>query len=473
MAKGKTVKTIEFLRIGNPWLVGKHVNRIVPVFVVHNLLEPDLQREKSLQAIKDLAFDAPKALRQGLQSRLNILEQDYDDLQDTTFGLLAPDRRIFKDKKNGGASRVGSLFPLVAGLVAPIPSDDGLGRRVRDLMERHASDWQERLCLLVTPTAPLDPATAFAFYLLGGTAGSVNKTTIPKPKKKLGGIDRSCAEFVDNLIINESDARRIPTLRRLAAGAYLASILRMTAGPVADSKGELPLVLVYCGMPPGSASDPLVRAASKSYSNWVGESWKAIAQCLHDTISASPVLPKTRRSEKLRQQVHTALADRLPSRPGDVDDVLDVLDPHLGSGTVTLDWCKETMESDAIGFSKAELAKRVRSLGANIGFAGPDRGPRPRLTLDTPLLGVIVRGVAGSQPIEFGDFVSTVAKRFGLVLGLGNDDAIVDRMTSLGIEGFDVYDLLTKNQELLRARLIRAGLARSYSDSHTEVFCNA
>ena len=34
-------------------------------------------------------------------------------------------------------------------------------------------------------------------------------------------------------------------------------------------------------------------------------------------------------------------------------------------------------------------------------------------------------------------------------------------------------DVLRQNQEALRQRLIRVGLASSYSDSHTEVFPNA
>jgi len=472
MAAGNSAKTIEFLRIGNPWLVGKNVNRVVPIYVLHNLLEADFERTKSLQAIKHLVFDAGKALADGLSPRVDVGEQDYADLQDTTFGLLAPERRVFRDKKGGGAGKHGSLFPLVGGLVSPSASDDGLGRRVRALMEGHNTDWQERLCNLLVPQVSHDPATSFAFSLLGGTAGKISKKEFKRPRKRLGGLDGACAELIDNLIFSTGDARRVPIIRRIASGAYLVSILRMVVGPLADSGGDLPLVLVYCGLPPGGASEPLVRAASKSFSNWVGESWNACARCMFDSLSNAPTLPGAKRHEKVRQQVHHALAGRLEGRQKELEGVIEALGPLFEKANLSLAWCKEAMESDVSGFAKPELARRVRSLGANIGFAGPDRGLKPRLTLDTPLLGVLVRGIVGDGTMELGEFVSVVAQRFGLVLGLGNSDDIADKMGSLGSEGFDIYELLVLNQELLRTRLLRAGLARSYSDSHTEVFCN-
>jgi type II secretory pathway component PulK len=74
--------------------------------------------------------------------------------------------------------------------------------------------------------------------------------------------------------------------------------------------------------------------------------------------------------------------------------------------------------------------------------------------------------------MEYGDFVTALTDRFGLVLGVGNDDSILDRIAASGVDAADVDELLAKNQELLRERLLRAGLARSYSDAHTEVFAD-
>src|SRR5262249_9726246 len=94
----------------------------------------------------------------------------------------------------------------------------------------------------------------------------------------------------------------------------------------------------------------------------------------------------------------------------------------------------------------------------------------PRLLLDTPILGVLVRGIVGVGAMEFDDFISKVAERFGIVLGLGKDDSLADRMEAIGSDGHDAYEILVRNQELLREGLLRAGLARAYSDAHTEVY---
>src|SRR5262245_48102371 len=137
MAKQVSKKSVEFLRIGNPWLVGKNVGRIVPVYVLHNLITPDIERDPSLQAIKHLAFDSELAIEAGLIDRLPNDKVGRENLSQTTFGLLSPERRIFRDRRRGGAGKEGALFPLVGGLATATGSDDGLGRRLRELMELH------------------------------------------------------------------------------------------------------------------------------------------------------------------------------------------------------------------------------------------------------------------------------------------------------------------------------------------------
>ena len=129
------------------------------------------------------------------------------------------------------------------------------------------------------------------------------------------------------------------------------------------------------------------------------------------------------------------------------------------------------MESKEIAFSKAEFIRRIRVLGANIGFVGPDRGTgNPRLFFDTPLLAVIVKGVIGKKKsMDFRSFVTELAQKFGLVIGVGADESIADKVGIVGSGGFDPDEMLSRNQENFRERLVRVGLARTYSDSHTEV----
>ena len=150
---------------------------------------------------------------------------------------------------------------------------------------------------------------------------------------------------------------------------------------------------------------------------------------------------------------------------------LDGLD--FDSGTDD-EFCETLVEHPSIKFTQAEMARRVRSLAANIGLAGPDRGTgNPRLVIDTPLLGVLVRGMLGRETMEFRSFIKELTDRFGLVIGPGLDEGVIDRANIIGSSGTDPLDVAFGNQERFRQRLIRVGLARAYSDSHTEVLANA
>lgn len=464
------VRTIEFLRIANPWLVGKNVGRVVPVYSIHNVLAPNLKTSPDLPYVMDLTVAAKDAMAGSIGTRVDVADEDLPALQATASGLLAPEKRVFAAKK-GGASKNGSLFPMVGGLVSKSPSDDGLGKRVRELLEHHNTDWQERLCALLLPTQAKDPATAFATTLLGGNAGATEPKT-PVRKKRLTGLDLACAQFIDNLIVATGDADRIGALRQLALGIYFVATMRMVAGPVSEIQRRCPKVLVFGGMPPGSTGMPLVRVASESFSDWIGESLATLPELLRLSLEGAAQLPKSGKSSQLRQRVLSRLLERNPQRLKEMDAVLDEMKPILAGASLSKSWCKLAVDSREVGISKPELARRVRSMGANIGLAGPDRGLRPRLIVDTPLLGVLVKGIVGTKSMEFSSFVSQLAQQFGLVLGLGTDDSVADELGLSGSGGFDTYELLIRNQELLRERMLRAGLARSYSDSHTEVFSN-
>ena len=89
--------------------------------------------------------------------------------------------------------------------------------------------------------------------------------------------------------------------------------------------------------------------------------------------------------------------------------------------------------------------------------------------MDTPLLGVISKGVVGQDTMEFREFVTQLTTRFGLVVGPGVEEEVVDRIDLAGSDGYNAFEILANNQEIFRERLLRTGLARSYSDSHTEV----
>lgn len=464
-------KLIEIVRISNEWMVGTNVNRVVPIYSLHNVVAPDFTKVERLHSIKNLMFDAAMALPE-LESVISVTTEDFADLQETTRGLLSPESRVFRNNKTGGASEQGAVFPIFGGLAESTGSDDGLGKRIRMLLERHESNWQSELGLLMQPKSIVDPATAFAVKLVGDQLSHATPRNLVNQKNPLGGIDEACAQFIDNLLDLRKDDNRIPAIRRLAIGIFFTALMRMVSGVVTDSGKELPSVFVFCGLPPGGSYDPLVRAASKSFTSWVQSSHSSTVQQLYKKMSSAAFLPGADKDEQLRQKLRSALNDRgLTSRA--IDEIMPKVEEAFDGQGLTEEWCKRVLETKAVGFKKAELARRVRSLGANIGFAGPDRGTLPRLIVDTPLLGVLARGIVGSKSMAFEDFVTELHTRFGLVVGIGVDDSVADRLGNVGFEGLDPYEILQRNQEILRERMIRTGLARMYSDSHTEVFGNA
>ena len=62
-------------------------------------------------------------------------------------------------------------------------------------------------------------------------------------------------------------------------------------------------------------------------------------------------------------------------------------------------------------------------------------------------------------------------ERFGIVLGKGGGPRIVDLMTRLESKEL-VLELLRENQNLLRERMLRGGLAVEFSDGQTVVMLN-
>lgn len=470
MARKKgAAKSIPLIRIANPWMIGKNVNRVVPLYALHNFAAEDFPRYKGTQAIKNLIFDAKSALAdKHLTGRFTVLPDEHEDVQRCVGGVLSPDRRVFRDKKRGGAGKNGALFPVVGGLLAATGSDDGLGKRFRELLENHRTNWQERLGVLFSPSAASDPVTGFAMQLI--TAGSGEKDEpVPKESRKLKGLDLECARFADNLIQGVADAGRVSAIRRLAVGLYFAAVMRLVAGPVEQDKGVQSLVWAYGGLPPGTPADPLVRATSKSFAHWISQSWDSHARLLYRRLRMVRVPKRVPKSDRLRRRVHYRLSQLLEGQGKQLEATAELLDPLVNGKELSEEWCREVLQAQSIGFTKTELARRVRSLGVNVGLAAPNRGLLPRLVLDTPLLDVLVKGIAGRSTMPYGDFVTCLRDRFGIVVGVGNDDAIIDYMAQFGSEGADAYDLLTRNQELLRERLLRVGLARAYSDSHTEV----
>jgi hypothetical protein len=370
-----------------------------------------------------------------------------DSWRELAESLLNPDRRIFKDK-SGGIHNDGAIFP-VTGDVIRNASDDGLGRQLRNILDSSNPEWSTPLRPLLFPDQSDADAPLLVMQAILTSRGTWRQA--PHTLHEYHGPDYNdrLVKFVTNLITSKHKWCRLNVIRELALGAFtLATLQTLQYNLVKDGTTHFP-VLCYAGLPPGNLGNPIVKACSDSWNSAVTTSY------VKQTAELQSILDdKTYRVTRLelfkKQNPKFQLAD-----------AAKLLSSHVDANTLL----------DKLEYTQREFSRRLKSLGANVGVAGPDGGStNPRFYLDTPLLGVIVRGIVGDGAIELDEFVTEVYRTLGLVLGAGCDGLIMNEFSHRQLlTDRDLYTLLTTNTELLRERLIRTGLARTYSDSHTEV----
>lgn len=447
------------LRLGNRWLTGEGVNRIVPLYVLHRFLEPNAVPSVNAFAAQVLVKNPVRALSElKCKAQIDGASEQWLSLAE---GLLNPDGRVFTKLEPIGvtAHREGAVFPVLGGLVRKA-SDDGLGDNLRELMDNFSPDWKGPVRSLLFPDpSHLDAASTFIAELYGSDLGKWRVSDLA-PARSLSQQETFGCKFISNLIREVSGAERLTVLRELAHGIYLVALLRMVQSPVEAGGGTSKLV-IFGGLPPGFLGDPIVRCACDSFQQWIRASYLATVAAFETEIKANAVPSTVPAGEQFQEQILAAMHDQFS------DKEKTVLRENIAGSPSAKDVFK------SLGFDARELARRIRSLGGNIGFLGPDRGiGDPRGFLDTPLLSVLVRGLAGDSALDYEEFVQRLGDELGLVVGPGNDGRLATQVSSQR-SGGDLYSLLVDNQECLRLRLLRTGLARSYSDSHTEVFAVA
>lgn len=457
----------DILRVGNPWLVGHNYGRVAPLFVLNSLLSSlEVPGASSrIEVFVQLLNSADPGRIPG--SAVPIEHADHIAI--AVRGALASDRRVF------GAADFSSLLPVHRGIIRKASSDDMLGTRIRNLVARskYGDQFHARLSDFFASERPdgamgavRDPVSRFVSLVVGPLPPDSKEQHADEASDPTTPFDAPLAEFILNCFSTRPSTQRIGALRSLGLGAYMAAIIRMLQGPVAGLTGKPQNVLVFTGMPPGKAQAPTTRAAIASLRSLVKRNWDAtLAIAEHTLVSGSVAVgPGSGEVDLLRQRLAVLLGRERASKIG-------VQRYFRGQAEPGAQGLRSFVE-DELGGGSEVLLQRIRSLSSKIGFAAPDRGTGGvRLTLDTPLLTVLTDGLLGKRSMEFSEFVTRARTHLGLVIGLGSDDSFVDAMEDelLGYGGPNLYDVLYANEEALRQRLLRTGLARTYSDAHTEV----
>jgi hypothetical protein len=102
-----------------------------------------------------------------------------------------------------------------------------------------------------------------------------------------------------------------------------------------------------------------------------------------------------------------------------------------------------------------------RKIGRGIGFIAPQKGQNMRYVLGDNLLKALVTAIVPcDNDMDFDTFLDQLYRRYGLVIGpaQARDSGLMDRLRIN-------EHYYTQNRDALLGRMLRAGLARQYSDA--------
>lgn len=501
MSAKRGITARDLLAKRNPFVLGRYPDRPAPAHVLNAFLQVGLGQSTAAKYVIDFAYaesaaanDLPPFLNPdhwaGQATRLEELREDVRSVFD-------PDRRAWK-------GRYFSFFPVVSGLVSRDPSDDGYGALLWAVLERghgreHLDEFAGRLerTFKNPQDDPEDGLTSLASLLCKcaphggrcegpryGEAASTSSLWHGDSSSQAGTVlAESLSSFIGNLV-GEGDLRageRLLGIQLLSIGLYLATILSLMHGASAcaadgsaQTVSDVGMCVVWCGEPPGPQQHPMVQAAAESFRLAIARIREANARLLlHELEHCPPPQGETDvllvKKDQLRQVIMTPPSGST-AKPGEPDeDELRSLVKECCTDHET--WSREECLDIVDRVMPPEwLAQGLRKMGRKIGFIGPDRGRgTPRFLLETPVLGALVTGLCQERErLSLTDFVDRARERLGLVLGPGSRPDLTTALpcwTSRGAASVQ----LKENQELLKQRLLRAGLAREYSDGLTEV----
>lgn len=465
----------------NPFVLGKYPDRPAPAHVLNGFVAASLGVSDRGAAVREL-IESKRGPMEGFESLDGTGWSHSPDVvaalrQDLSV-IFNPDRRMWED--------VGSPVPVHGSLATADPSDDGLGRALWSVVRANRpKPVQDRLRELLVPSQPIDPVTACASILAAGAAPAQAKladersawyTDKGTPSGQLLG--KNIADFLLQLTTPTGDARRLARIQHLGRGLYLTALIALFLGPLAAARkqsvksvDQIGALVAWGGMPPGPAEHPMVEAAARSFQRLVDMHVSALASVLSRSILTQRLPSQLPVSQKRRLAfVNQLLAGGMAqSRVGSAIDVLcrDAKVSIAGDRPTDISWYVKLIES---AYSPSLLAKGLRSMGRKVGLAGPDRGAgKPRFLCETPLLGTLVAGLCPAEGMPFEQFVDRVRLQLGIVIGVGSDENVLTQLDFLWESTAAARRILRDNQEALKHRMVRAGLAREYSDGHTEV----
>ena len=368
-------------------------------------------------------------------------------------------------------------MPLDWRLASPDASDDGIGRSLWDslaISSRAAA--AIGLAQLLDTELENDAPTVFARALLQDVPAELPDQRDAAVERGLPTLGRVLFGLIGPLLTDADGPQRLEVIRELATLLHFAAVLGLILEGVArDSQaavGDALSLVVYTGVPPGGADDSLVRAAQRSLRVTIERTHAGLRNLLAERLR-SHMDDGIPHDVRLRSALLAALREGGSPNPKRAMAQLTAIVPVNPADEADAEgWAKSAME---VAYSVDDLQRAIRAFGNKVGFTAPNRGfGQPRFVAETPLLATITRTLipVGSS-LPFDQFVREARERIGLVFGISGLETTLDALPpSADVFGSPrrAWEHLSALQERLRQRLIRAGIAREFSDGHTQVF---
>ena len=486
----------------NPWFLGKNSKgSSVPLYSLLQFLSPyfkdswDEDRYTSIYNI--ISSDKAKKSKSEESEMESIEYYPNHPLSEIDTSKRKVIVTAFKAIFNG-ENRVyptmnfSSIFPHLGTLVRDNPSGKGMGKKILSLLIQFldSSDPEIKksvhssLEYLFAPKKDRinDPITNFSSIVSGRQHGDINQDILREESEQieLSKIDKNLCQLIIKLIKKSTLKERTSIIKDLSYGIHLSICLHLLHYPLKNNVDTFVHgVLAYGGIPPGKLSNNYLEPAIYSLSYSIESGFK-----------------------KSKEYFKTELENYSKENNFDTADALTVARSYFEYQNISDDEKWSAVESkitqrifpsekvdynllveiifDELGYSPSTIKANFIAWGKDIGFCGPqkassksgDGGQKPRLILDMPILNVLVNGLLDA-PCGFDDFVALLADQLGIIVGPPRTDeqkAQLQKSLPNTFNTEDLENLLIQNKEELKQRLLRCGLARTFSDSETVIY---
>jgi len=453
-------------------VLGAYPDRPAPAHLFNNFVLRAFGKGTGADRVREFSRDSDAIERLAAHPAIRTAGWAEDQgqlaaLADAIWLVFDPDRRVFPS--------FGSPLPIDRRLATPDPSDDGLGRALwESLSGAEQLEVRGRLELILDSGPGADPASQLAQFLLQTTSDPALPELDLNSTSEFPLLGSTLTALIRGVSDAPTGAGRLEAIRQLGTLIHFCAVLGLLVEGLRFKRGQLSWeallgVVVFTGMPPGEAEDPLVKAAQLSYRAAVAEVHSGLGEHLKSRLAGDmdPAIPEDVRLQSallgiLRQsniaspqKALVKIMNASPNPSGAEPDAVQV-------------WVDRLMTE---GYPIEHLSRGIRAMANKIGFVGPVRGfGQPRFVLETPLLATLARTlVPAGGSLAFDDFVRAMRTQLGLIVGIGLRDDIPAGGRVFGSEQVARQRLVVLGEHL-RMRLIQAGLAREFSDSHTRVF---